>query len=422
MLKDYLSYMINIMTDKISNNGDHPPSNRDENNDLNKNINKEINYEPIKTFDELEIDEDILRGIYSMGFEWPSSIQKRAIRPMLTGRDLIAQSQSGTGKTATFLISSLQQVDKTIHKPQIIILCPNRELAQQINFNFEGLNAFRRIKGALIMGGTLVEDNFKALDNGAQFIVGTPGRVYDMMKRYVLKTDALKCFIMDEADEMLSKGFKDQICEIFQFIPKHTQICIFSATMPSSALEITEKFMKNPIEILVKSEEITLEGIKQFYLGVEHESWKTATLFDLYEHLSLKQTIIFCNSKRKAEWLKEQLLAENFTISCIHSDLSQVQRDRTMKNFRIGSSRILIATDVIARGIDVQQVEIVINFDIPRDIETYIHRIGRSGRFGRKGIAINFVTDKEFNTIQRIQQYYSTIIEPLPENIKDLIE
>ena len=421
MLKDYLSYMINIMTDKISNNGDHPPSNRDENNDLNKNINKEINYEPIKTFDELEIDEDILRGIYSMGFEWPSSIQKRAIRPMLTGRDLIAQSQSGTGKTATFLISSLQQVDKTIHKPQIIILCPNRELAQQINFNFEGLNAFRRIKGALIMGGTLVEDNFKALDNGAQFIVGTPGRVYDMMKRYVLKTDALKCFIMDEADEMLSKGFKDQICEIFQFIPKHTQICIFSATMPSSALEITEKFMKNPIEILVKSEEITLEGIKQFYLGVEHESWKTATLFDLYEHLSLKQTIIFCNSKRKAEWLKEQLLAENFTISCIHSDLSQVQRDRTMKNFRIGSSRILIATDVIARGIDVQQVEIGINFDMPRGIETYIHRIGRSGRFGRKGIAINFVTDKEFNTIQRIQQYYSTIIEPLPDNLKDLI-
>ena len=422
MLKDYLSYMINIMTDKISDNGAHPPSNRDENNEINKEIKKAISYEPIKTFDELEIDEDILRGIYSMGFEWPSSIQKKAIRPMLAGGDLIAQSQSGTGKTATFLISSLQQVDKTINKPQIIILCPNRELAQQINFNFEGLNAFRRIKGALIMGGTLVEDNFKALDNGAQFIVGTPGRVYDMMKRYVLKTDALKCFIMDEADEMLSKGFKDQICEIFQFIPKHTQICIFSATMPSSALEITEKFMKNPTQILVKSEEITLEGIKQFYLGVEHESWKTATLFDLYEHLSLKQTIIFCNSKRKAEWLKEQLLAENFTISCIHSDLSQSQRDKTMKNFRIGSSRILIATDVIARGIDVQQVEIVINFDIPRDIETYIHRIGRSGRFGRKGIAINFVTDKEFTTIQRIQEYYSTIIEPLPENIKDLIE
>ena len=402
------------MTDKIGNNGDHPPSNSDEK--------EKIIYDPIKTFDELDINENILRGIYSMGFEYPSAIQRKAIRPMLDNRDLIAQSQSGTGKTATFLISALHKVDPTVKKPQVLILCPNRELAQQINFNFEGLNAFSKIKGALIMGGTLVEDNFKALDNGAQFIVGTPGRVYDMMKRYVLKTDSLKCFIMDEADEMLSKGFKDQICEIFQFIPKHTQVCIFSATMPASALEITDKFMKNPNEILVKSEEITLEGIKQFYLGVEHESWKTATLFDLYENLSLKQTIIFCNSKRKAEWLKEQLLSENFTVSCIHSDLSQVQRDRTMKNFRVGSSRILIATDVIARGIDVQQVEIIINFDIPRDIETYIHRIGRSGRFGRKGIAINFVTDKEFPTIQRIQQYYSTIIEPLPENIKEMIE
>lgn len=413
MLKGYLSYYLN-MSDKISNNGDHPPSDSDEN------INKV--YNEIKSFDELNIDENLLRGIYSMGFEWPSAIQRKAIAPMLDTGDLIAQAQSGTGKTATFLIGALQKVDKSIKKPQVLVLCPNRELAQQINFNFEGLNAFCKVKGALIMGGTLVEDNFKALDSGAQFIVGTPGRVYDMMKRYALKTDNLRCFVMDEADEMLSKGFKDQICEIFQFIPKHTQVCIFSATMPASALEITDKFMKNPNEILVKSEEITLDGIKQFYLGVEHESWKTATLFDLYEHLSLKQTIIFCNSKRKAEWLKEQLLNENFTVSCIHSDLSQVQRDRTMKNFRVGTSRILIATDVIARGIDVQQVEIVINFDIPRDIETYIHRIGRSGRFGRKGIAINFVTDKEFNTVQRIQQYYSTTIEPLPENIKELIE
>lgn len=382
---------------------------------------RDIIYDELKTFDDLEIDENILRGIYSMGFEYPSAIQRKAIRPMIGGRDLIAQAQSGTGKTATFLIGALQKVDKSLKKTQILVLCPNRELAQQIYFNFEGLNIFHKVTGALIMGGTVVDDNFKALDSGVQFIVGTPGRVYDMMKRYVLKTDKLKCFIMDEADEMLSRGFQDQLYEIFQFIPKQAQICIFSATLPNAALEITDKFLTDPQRILVKSDEVTLEGIQQFYLGVQHENWKTATLFDLYENLSLKQTIIFCNSKRKAEWLKEQLMEENFTVSCIHSDLSQVDRDKTMKDFRKGSSRILIATDVISRGIDVQQVEIVINFDIPREIETYIHRIGRSGRFGKKGFAISFVTNKEFSSLERIQQYYSTHINPLPENIKDII-
>ena len=185
MLKGYLSYYFN-MSDKISNNGDHPPSDSDEN------TNKV--YDEIKSFDELSIDENLLRGIYSMGFEWPSAIQRKAIAPMLDTEDLIAQAQSGTGKTATFLIGALQKVDKSIKKPQVLVLCPNRELAQQINFNFEGLNAFCKVKGALIMGGTLVEDNFKALDNGAQFIVGTPGRVYDMMKRYALKTDNLSFY------------------------------------------------------------------------------------------------------------------------------------------------------------------------------------------------------------------------------------
>ena len=402
------------MTDINNNDGYHSPD------ESNESCEKK-NYPEASSFDELEINPLILRGIYAMGFEYPSAIQRLAIRPMLDKHDLIAQAQSGTGKTATFLIGALQKVDKQLKKPQVIVLCPNRELAQQIYYNLEGLNQYFKIQIALIMGGTLVDDNFKILDSGAQFIIGTPGRVYDMMKRYVLKTTDVKCFVMDEADEMLSKGFKDQIYEIFQFIPKEAQICIFSATLPPPALELTDKFMKNPNKILVKTDEITLEGIKQYYLGVQHENWKTATLFDLYDNLSMKQTIIFCNSKRKAEWLKEQLTAENFTVSCIHSDLTQVVRDKTMKSFRLGTSRILIATDVIARGIDIQQVEIVINFDLPREIETYIHRIGRSGRFGRKGIAINFVTQKEYSQMQRIEQYYHTEITPLPENIKELI-
>ena len=210
-----------------------------------KNVNEEKDFveNEVNNFDELDISEDLLRGIYSMGFEYPSAIQRKAIPNMLLKDDLIAQAQSGTGKTATFLIGSINKIDVTLKVPQILIICPNRELAHQIYYNYGLLNTYYKSSGALIIGGTLVEDNFKDLDGGAQFIVGTPGRIYDMMKRYVLRTEKLKCFILDEADEMLSRGFKDQIYEIFQFIPKDCQTCIFSATMPPSALEITEKFM-----------------------------------------------------------------------------------------------------------------------------------------------------------------------------------
>lgn len=312
-------------------------------------------------------------------------------------------------------------VDKSINEPQILILCPNRELANQIYYNFNAFNQYLNLTGALIIGGTSVQENFKVLDKGVQVIIGTPGRVYDMMKRYVLKSNKIKCMIMDEADEMLSRGFKDQICEIFQFIPKQAQICVFSATMPPDAIELTDKFMSNQVHILVKAEMVTLEGIKQYYLGVEQENWKIATLYDLYERLRIKQTIIFVNSKRKADYLKDQLEAEMHTVSVIHGNMTQDQRDKTMKDFRKGESRVLIATDIIARGIDVQQVEVVINFDIPKHIDTYIHRIGRSGRFGRKGIAINFVTEGEFEKLEKIQNYYHTQIESLPENIKSLI-
>jgi len=226
---------------------------------------------------------------------------------------------------------------------------------------------------------------------------------------------------MDEADEMLSRGFKDQLCDIFRFISTDAQICLFSATMPEFALDITGKFMNNPLKILVNADMITLEGIKQYYLGVEEERHKIATLYDLYERLRIKQTIIFVNSKRKADYLKDQLEAENHVVSIIHAAKTQVQRDETMKDFRLGNSRVLIATDIIARGIDVQQVEVVINYDVPKFVETYIHRIGRSGRFGRKGIAINLVTEEEFEKLTKIQNFYRTEITPLPSNIKSLI-
>ena len=374
-----------------------------------------------KDFDSMGLKEDLLRGIYGYGYEAPSSIQQRAIKPLIDKKDIVAQSQSGTGKTATFLIGALQTIDKEILKPQVLILAPNRELASQIYSVMEALNTYMKLSGALIIGGTKVDDNFKALDKGVHIIIGTPGRVFDMIKRYVLKTDKIHSFIMDEADEMLSRGFKDQIYEIFQYIPKESQICLFSATMPAQALELTKKFMMNPLRILVKKEQLTLEGIKQYYLGVESEMWKLATLSDLYDKLAISQSIIFANSRRKAEYIREQLSELNHTVDCIHGEMQQTERDQIMSNFRKGNSRILITTDIIARGIDVQQVSIVINYDVPRFREIYIHRIGRSGRYGRKGIAINFVTEKEYNHLQSIIEFYQTEMEALPENIKELL-
>lgn len=378
-------------------------------------------YPEIDNFDNLEIDKSILRGIYSMGYEIPSNIQRKAIHPIIKGHDLIAQAQSGSGKTATFIIGCLQLVDVTLNKPQIVISCPSRELATQIYYNFELLNQYYKAKGILIMGGTMVEDNFKALEAGAQVIIGTPGRIYDMMKRYALKTTHLKCFVLDEADEMLSRGFKDQIYEIFQFIPKKCQVCIFSATMPDEALELSSKFIPNAIKILVKQEKVTVEGIKQYYLGVDNETWKVETLLDLYERLQISQTIIFVNSINKAEYLQKLLEEQNFVVSCIHGEMPQLLRDKIMTSFRKGTSRVMIATDVIARGIDVQQVSVVINYDMPKYTETYVHRIGRSGRYGRKGVAINFITDRDTEMLERIQKQYHIVINPLPENIKDFI-
>jgi len=378
-------------------------------------------YQDIETFDDLDISEDLLRGIYGFGFEIPSAIQRKAILPIIKKRDIIAQAQSGTGKTASFLIGSMARVDKSLNEVQVIIICPNRELANQIKFNFDAFNTYLELTSALIMGGTSVEENFRKLDKGVQVVIGTPGRIYDMMRRYALKTNSLKCFVMDEADEMLSRGFKDQLCDIFRFVSSETQVCLFSATMPDMALDLTTKFMSDPIRILIDKENLTLEGIKQYYLGVEQENWKVATLYDLYEKLSISQSIIFVNSKRKADFLKVQLEENDYTVDCIHGDLTQQERNEIMDDFRNGKSRILITTDIIARGIDVQSVSIVINYDIPRYREIYIHRIGRSGRFGRKGIAINFVTEREYENLKDIQDFYQTEILPLPENIKDLL-
>jgi translation initiation factor 4A len=375
----------------------------------------------VEKFDDMNLREDLLRGIYGYGFERPSAIQQRAILPCVQGHDVIAQAQSGTGKTATFAISVLQKIDVTKKETQALILAPTRELAQQIQKVVVALGDYMGAECMACIGGTAVRDDAARLAQGVHIVVGTPGRVFDMIKRRNLDVRSIRQFVLDEADEMLSRGFKDQIYDVFRNLPTTTQVILLSATMPTEVLEVTKKFMREPVRILVKKEELTLEGIRQFYVAVDKEDWKLDTLTDLYETLMITQAVIFCNTRRKVDWLTDNMNKKEFTVSCLHGDMEQEERHRIMKEFRSGSSRVLITTDLLARGIDVQQVSLVINYDLPTNRETYIHRIGRGGRFGRKGVAINFVTAEDTRSLRDIETFYNTTIDEMPMNVADLI-
>ncbi|KAK1798002.1 hypothetical protein P4O66_000507 [Electrophorus voltai] len=343
-------------------------------------------------FDDMNLKETLLRGIYAYGFEKPSAIQQRAIIPCIKGYDVIAQAQSGTGKTATFAISILQQLDLEQKETQALVLAPTRELAQQIQKVILALGDYMGATCHACIGGTNVRNEMQKLQAEAyHIVVGTPGRVFDMLNRRFLSPKWIKMFVLDEADEMLSRGFKDQIYEIFQKLSTNIQVVLLSATMPTEVLEVTKKFMREPVRILVKKEELTLEGIKQFYINVEREEWKLDTLCDLYETLTITQAVIFLNTRRKVDWLTEKMHARDFTVSAL------------------------------ARGIDVQQVSLVINYDLPTNRENYIHRIGRGGRFGRKGVAINFVTEEDKRILRDIETFYNTTVEEMPMNVADLI-
>jgi translation initiation factor 4A len=296
----------------------------------------------------------------AFSFERPSTIQQRAIMPVIKGHDVIAQAQSGTGKTATFSISILQRIDVSLKATQALILAPTRELALQIQKVVLALGDFMGAECHACVGGTNVREDMEKLRGGCHVVVGTPGRVFDMINRGAFKTDNMKMFVLDEADEMLSRGFREQIYDVFQLLPTETQVVLLSATMPPDVLEVTTKFMREPVRILVKRDELTLEGIKQFYVAVEKEEWKLDTLSDLYETVTITQAVIFCNTRRKVDWLTDKLHAREFTVSAMHGDMSQEQREVIMKEFRSGSSRVLITTDLLARGIDVQQVSLVI--------------------------------------------------------------
>ena len=375
--------------------------------------------ETVETFDELNLKPELLRGIYGYGFEKPSAIQQKAILPIIKQRDVIAQAQSGTGKTAAFAIGSLQLVDVSKDEIQCLVLSPTRELAQQTSIVYQFLGECLKVKVTLLIGGTKVGADLDKLREGPQVLVGSPGRVLDLIRRKQVSLAYLQTFILDEADEMLSKGFIENIKEIISLIPTTTKILLFSATMPKEIVDITTKFMKDPAKILVKNEELTLEGIKQYYVYLKKED-KLDVLLQIYRGIEIAQAIIYCNSKRSVDFVSEELKKKGHMVSSIHGDLKQFERDQVMRYFRNGATRVLITTDLLARGIDVYQVSLVINYELPREKETYIHRIGRSGRFGRKGNAINFVTPPEKDELDAIQKYYNTTIEALPTDLSEL--
>jgi translation initiation factor 4A len=372
----------------------------------------------IQEWDDLELNDKILRGIYAYGYEKPSPIQQKAIKPLIEGKDIIAQAQSGTGKTATFTIGALANINVSENKTQVLVLSPTRELTIQTARVFSSIGTMMDdLKVQVLFGGSTVEEGSSFSNkNTPHVICGCPGRVYDMMRRDRIRSKDIKLIILDEADEMLSSGFKEQVYNIFQHLNSTVQVALFSATLPQSIFPIIKKIMRNPVRISVKREMLTLEGIRQHYIAVDDDRQKYATLKTLFSYLSVSQCIIYCNSVRRVSDLYEAMKEDEFPVCCIHSNMEKAARDAAFNDFRSGNSRVMISSNVTARGIDIQQVSIVINFDLPKCVHTYLHRIGRSGRWGRKGVGINFITRRDVPKMKEIEGHYACQIDEMPSD------
>ena len=391
-------------------------------NELFENYELSKNLEYYDSFEdpELNINTETLKGIYAYGFEKPSQIQRVAIKPIIEGKDIVVQSHSGTGKTATFIIGLLQRIDVTIKKTQCIIISNTRELADQTHKVFKSLSSYTNVTSNLCIGGDM-QYKYSSENINEHVIIGTPGRISDLLNKDIIESSEIKLIIIDEADDVLSTSFRKQVKRIFQKIPKESQVILISATIPDEMSELFSHILKpDYLTILVKDDELTLDGIIQYYVNLD-EQYKLDALIDLYKFVSIGQAIVYCNKKQKADELKYILTDKSFAVSVLHGDMMQKEREEIMAEFRTGKTRILITTDILSRGIDIQQVSLVINFDMPKYPQTYIHRIGRSGRFGRKGSAINFVTKKERNILSFIQKMYNTEILPLPYNVSEII-
>jgi len=375
-----------------------------------------------ESFDEMNLRDTLLRGVYAEGFETPSYIQQKGTMPIINGRDTIGQAKSGTGKTGAFAIGCLQRIDESDPSIQILLLAPTRILARQIYNVQMALAQYMNVASYLCVGGSRVRNDIEAIRAGCQVIVGTPGRVNDLLSRGALDLSRLSTFVLDEADEMLSRGFMPQMKEIFTYLPQQVQVCLFSATMPPEVLKLTNSIMRNPAKILLKEEDVPLEGIRQYFVDCERQQWKFDVLGDLYETLNIAQAMIFVNSRERAERLQERMEQMDFSTSVIHGGLEEDYKREVMKAFRQGTSRVLIATNMLARGIDVAAVSLVINFDVPTGwdaAENYIQRIGRCSRFGKKGVAINFVVgEQDKKQLGRIQAHWGTSIEEMPQDVE----
>jgi translation initiation factor 4A len=373
------------------------------------------------TFDEMSVPDNLLRGVYGFGFERPSVIQSKAIVPIKDGRDLLAQAQSGTGKTGAFTIGSLHRMDPELKHVQVLVLVPTRELANQIYDVVKGISNHMGISVYAATGGPPIKDDIRAIERGAQFVIGTPGRIFDLMNRDVLRRDNIRVLIFDEADQMLEDRFKEQVmCILRKGFPKEMQVALFSATMDEDVLYVANKLLQNPVRILIRPEEVPLDGIKQYFVELEREEWKFDVLCDLYQQLTINQALIYCNKRQRAEWLAEKMSAQGFPVSFIHGEMDVEERKKRMADFRKGNVRVMIATDMLARGIDVQQVSLVINFELPTDRANYIHRIGRAGRFGRKGITINLISPEDRRSLGEIESFFKIKMDPLPQDLANL--
>jgi len=377
----------------------------------------------ISSWDELEIKTDLLRGIFAQGFETPSQIQKVGIAPMISGNDVIAQAPSGTGKTATFSVGALESIDLSKKTTQVLILAPTHELVKQISSVITKMGEFMQgLRVKTLVGGTSVmEDASELRLNTPHVIVGSVGRVNDMIRRKHIQTQDINLFVLDEADEMLTGDFLENIYSMFQTFNSKIKIAVFSATIPPEILAITNKFMKNPTRITMEAEKLNLDGITQHYISLESDQAKFETLKDLFGALSTNQSIVYVNSVTRVEDLYDAMKKDGCSVCCIHSSMTTDQRHEALSEFRAGKHRVLISSNVTARGIDVQQVSVVINFDIPKCVHNYLHRIGRSGRWGRKGLAINFVTREDISAMRRIEEHYNSSITELPDNFASIV-
>lgn len=373
----------------------------------------------IQSWDELNLDSNILRGIFAYGFEKPSPIQQKAIKPLILGKDICAQAQSGTGKTATFTIGALANVNTSLNSSQVLVLSPTKELTIQTAKVFESIgNMMVGLRVQKLYGGSVVEDGSSfSSKNTPHIICGCPGRVQDQLRRGRIHCKDIRLVILDEADEMLSSGFKEQVYNIFQYFNNEIQVALFSATLPDTITPLLAKIMRKPVRINVKREALTLEGIKQYYIAVDDDRQKYLTLKNLFSFLSVSQCIIYCNSVKRVSDLYEAMKEDEFPVCCIHSSMEKTAREAAFDDFRIGNSRVMISSNVTARGIDIQQVNIVINFDLPKCVHTYLHRIGRSGRWGRKGVGINFITRRDLPLLKDIENHYVCKIDEMPPDV-----